>query len=721
MTLRAEGGGVPRDRAIALQHGREADPFAILGPHLTAHGWQIRTFMPDAAAVFLCCDDGKTPMQQHPDAAGLWTATMPVAPSYRFEAHFLDGAVYGWQDAYRYGSLFHDNWSQSSNGLRLWKCLGAHCVEVSGVKGTFFAVWAPNARRVSVVGDFNRWDGRRAPMRLQHGCGIWEIFLPDVTAEALYKFEVLGADGIMRLKADPYGQQAERAPGNASIVTMKSAFAWTDKDWMTTRGSRHTPDAPISIYEIHLGSWRGQGGYEGLCVSLLDYVEDMGFTHIELMPVHEHPFAGSWGYQPVGLYAPAARYGKPDQLRTFVNAAHSRGIGVILDWVPAHFPEDPHGLAMFDGTALYEHQDSREGRHPDWGTLIYNFGRREVKEFLTSNALYWLEEFHVDALRVDAVASMIYRDYSRPAGEWIPNIYGGNQNLEAIAFLQDLNTAVYREAPGIMMIAEESTSYPGVTRPVDQQGLGFGYKWNMGWMNDILRYMSRESIHKKYHHHEATFSTVYAGSEHYILPFSHDEVVHGKKSLLAKMPGDAKQQFANLRALYAFMWGHPGKKLLFMGQEFAQSREWNHDENLNWWEADQPQGRAMLSFLRDLNRLYRRYPALHGSDRDGFTWVDANADQDSLFVWLRHVPNDPAPVLIAINMTPVDREVQIGLPRAGNWREILNSDAAAYGGGNLGNLGRISALDMPMQGQPYGATLTVPGLSAIWLTPDKQN
>jgi 1,4-alpha-glucan branching enzyme len=605
---------------------------------------------------------------------------------------------------------------------RLWQVLGAHLISHEGVEGVHFAVWAPNAERVSVVGNFNVWDGRRHPMRRRGITGVWETFVPGLGEGETYKYEIRGAGGHLQpLKADPVGFGSEHPPANASVVR-RIGGDWHDREWMAGRHARQNVDAAISVYEVHLGSWRRAPGdrmlsYVELAEQLIDYAAGMGFTHIELLPISEYPFDGSWGYQPVGLFAPTIRHGTPSEFRAFVDAAHRKGLGVILDWVPGHFPTDAHGLGRFDGTALYEHQDPREGFHQDWNTLIYNYGRVEVQNYLVSNALYWLEEYHVDALRVDAVASMLYRDYSRKEGQWVPNRDGGRENYEAIAVLQRMNTIAYGESPGVMTIAEESTAFPGVSRPVHWGGLGFGFKWNMGWMNDTLNYMQKEPIHRKYHHHQMTFGLHYAWSENYILPISHDEVVHGKGSMLSKMPGNGWEQFANLRAYYGFMWAHPGKKLLFMGQEFAQGREWNHNHSLDWHQLDVPAHKGVQSLVADLNRIYRSTPALHVNDArpEGFQWLEANDADASVYSWVRKGGEKDKPVVAVVNMTPVERRYRLGLPAAGTWLEILNTDSDIYGGGNRGNLGGVAAEKTPWNGQPQSALVTLPPLSALYL------
>jgi 1,4-alpha-glucan branching enzyme len=607
---------------------------------------------------------------------------------------------------------------------RLYEKLGAHPVTLAGAEGVVFAVWAPNARRVSVVGDFNGWDGRRHPMRKRHEAGVWELFIPGVQRGACYKYEIIGVDGTkLPLKADPLAFAAEVPPSTASRVHGLVAHEWGDDEWVATRGGLQDRSAPVSIYEVHLGSWRrGEGNsfldYDRLADELIPYVRDLGFTHIELLPISEHPFSGSWGYQPVGLFAPTSRFGDPNGFARFVDRCHANGIGVLVDWVPAHFPSDPHGLARFDGTALYEHEDPRLGFHKDWNTLIYNFGRQEVSNFLESNALFWLDRYHVDGLRVDAVASMLYRDYSRDPGEWVPNVHGGRENLEAVSFLRDMNTHAYGDFPSTITVAEESTAWPGVSRPVDVGGLGFGYKWNMGWMHDTLSYMERDPMYRSYHHDEMTFGLVYAYSENFILPLSHDEVVHGKGSLLTKMPGDRWQQFANLRAYLAFMWTHPGKKLLFMGGEFGQEREWNHDQSLDWHLLADPSHRGIQSLVRDLNALYRSIPALHELDCEpsGFEWVDGGNTQQSLLSYIRKGKSGSGRALVVCNFTPqVHHRCRFGVPAAGRWVERLNSDSEAYGGSNVGNLGGVEAEKQSAHGRPYSLEITVPPLATIVL------
>lgn len=603
-------------------------------------------------------------------------------------------------------------------------CLGAHLATVDGVDGVCFAVWAPNAQRVAVVGDFNGWDGRRHPMYLRRQCGVWEAFVPGVVAGQRYKFELIARDGsLLPLKADPVARQTEMPPATASVVAAQDDFVWTDDEWMVSRGRRQQPDAPIAIYEVHFGSWMATPGephtWATIGKRLIEYAVSMGFTHLELLPITEYPFGGSWGYQPLGMYAPTARFGTPAEFAQFVDDCHGAGLALILDWVPAHFPSDLHGLADFDGTALYEHADPRQGFHPDWNTLIYNMGRNEVSNFLLCSALEWLQRYHVDGLRVDAVASMLYLDYSREPGQWTPNRYGGRENLEAVEFLQRLNAVIAERSPGAIMIAEESTSWPGVTAPQATGGLGFQYKWNMGWMHDTLRYMRHEPIHRRFHHHDMTFAMVYAYSEQFILPLSHDEVVHGKGSLLGKMPGDNWQRLANLRAYYGFMWAHPGKKLLFMGGELAQASEWNHDTQLDWAALGSVDHAGVQQLVRDLNRLYRRMPALYASDAEaqGFAWVIGDDQNNSVFAFLRM--HGGQCVLAVSNLTPVPRiDYRIGVPVAGRWMESLNTDAQAYGGSNMGNGGSLLTDERPQHGYEQSLALVLPPLATLILAPE---
>jgi 1,4-alpha-glucan branching enzyme len=722
----------PEDARL-LQNGTHGDPFAVLGPHERDGTRHVAVFHPGLARLE-AIDGGRSyPLDRHAAAPDLFAGAVPGSGDYRLRATNGEGHVWEFEDAYRFGPVIGEMDEYllgEGTHRRLWQVLGAHVRAHEGVQGTHFAVWAPNAKRVSVVGPFNSWDGRRAPMRRRGATGVWEIFLPGIGEGECYKYELLASDGTVQpLKADPVGFGAEHPPKTASVVRDISGYGWHDGEWIGHRAGNNARTAPMSVYEVHLGSWKRKAeegnrplSYREAAEELVDYAADMGFTHLEFLPLSEHPFDGSWGYQPVGLFAPTIRHGPPHEFRDLVDAAHARGLGVILDWVPAHFPTDAHGLARFDGTALYEHADPREGFHHDWNTLIYNFGRTEVANFLFSNALFWLEEYHVDGLRVDAVASMLYRDYSRKEGEWVPNIHGGRENLEAIEMLQKMNTLAYGEVGGILTVAEESTSFPGVSRPVDMGGLGFGYKWNMGWMNDTLDYFGRAPVHRKFHHHQLTFGLLYAFSENFILPISHDEVVHGKGTLLSRMPGDDWEQFANVRAYFGFMWGHPGKKLLFMGQDFAQRAEWSHAGQLDWGLLDAPWHAGVRMLVRDLNTLYRATPALHvkDCDADGFRWIEANAADISVYAWMRQGGPDDPPVVVVCNLTPVERrDYRVGLPSAGRWREVMNTDSERYGGGNRGNLGGVVAAEAPHHGMAASAEITLPPLSVLFLMPER--
>ncbi|MBC7477348.1 MAG: 1,4-alpha-glucan branching protein GlgB [Pseudorhodobacter sp.] len=712
--------------AQAIVDGRHGDPFAVLGPHQVGGEWVVTAFVPGAEKLFLIGPKFAKVIEgrQVPGFDGLFQITMAKKGAYRLKAHG-NGTEWEFEDPFRFGPVMgelDEYLLGEGTHQRIWQVLGAHLITHEGVEGVHFAVWAPNAQRVSVVGDFNIWDGRRHPMRRRGATGVWETFVPGLKDGASYKYEIRSNSGeLMPLKADPVGFGSEHPPANASVVRDIRPRVWDDTAWMDTRLAAQNIHSPISVYEVHLGSWKRAPGnrmlsYLELADQLVDYVADMGFTHIELMPVSEYPFDGSWGYQPVGLFAPTIRHGTPQEFRAFVEAAHKKSIGVLLDWVPGHFPSDAHGLARFDGSALYEHQDPREGFHQDWNTLIYNYGRTEVSNYLVSNALYWLEEYHLDGLRVDAVASMLYRDYSRKAGEWVPNKDGGRENYEAIAVLQRTNIVAYGEVPGIVTIAEESTAFPGVSRPASNGGLGFGFKWNMGWMNDTLSYMQKDPVYRKHHHNQMTFGLVYAWSENYILPISHDEVVHGKGSMIAKMPGNGWEKFANLRAYYGFMWAHPGKKLLFMGCEFAQGAEWNHKQSLDWHQLDLPEHKGVQSLVRDLNAVLRATPALYLNDTqpDGFLWLEGGDAEGSTFVWARRGGPDDKMLIAAVNMTPIERRVRIGLTAAGHWDEVLNTDAAAYGGGNRGNLGGVDAEPVAWHGQKQSALVTLPPLSAVY-------
>ncbi len=732
---------VPRNapdasRIEAIIRGRLGDPFAVLGPHQLPNGAKTLTvFAPDAAEAEAVDTDGKVLAElSRINAEGVFFGNLPkdfaLDTPYRLKMRAGD---HEWEreDPYRFPPFLgemDEYLIAEGRHEEIYTRLGAHPTTQQGVSGVAFSLWAPNARRVSLVGHFNAWDGRRHPMRRRFGGGLWELFVPGLVAGDLYKFEIIGAHGeVLPLKADPLSFQQEQSPGTGSIVHGLPRHAWKDGDWMTRREAESLKERPVSIYEVHLGSWRrGAEGevldYATMGDLLVDYVTDMGFTHVEFLPVSEHPFTGSWGYQPIGLFAPTSRYGTPEDFAQLVDRLHQAGIGVIVDWVPAHFPSDTHGLARFDGTALYEHEDPRQGFHQDWNTLIYNFGRNEVANFLRASGLFWLEKYHVDALRVDAVASMLYLDYSRNEGEWVPNQYGGRENLDAIDFLRDTNRQVEARAPGAATIAEESTAFPGVSRPIDEGGLGFNFKWNMGWMHDSLSYIQQDPVYRKYCHHQMTFSIHYAWSENFVLPISHDEVVHGKGSLLNKMPGDRWQKFANLRAYLAFMWTHPGKKLLFMGCEFGQEREWNHDVSLDWHLLGDEKHAGTQSLVRDLNHLYASEPALHRLDCDpaGFEWVDGGDTERSIFAFLRKAESGTRPALVISNMTPVVREnYRIGVPEGGIWKELINSDAEGYGGSNVGNAGKVSATQEESHERPFSLSLTLPPLATIVLTPDR--
>jgi 1,4-alpha-glucan branching enzyme len=710
----------------ALMEGRLTDPFAFLGPHRDDAGVVVRTFQPGADEVLASQDgDALTPLKQ--EAPGLFCGRLPADGHYRLRVRWGE-AVHEAEDPYAFGLMLGDldlHLFTEGSHWELAQRMGAQPMEMEGVPGIGFSVWAPNARRVSVVGDFNSWDGRRHPMRLRSPSGVWELFVPRLAPGERYKFEIVGAGGdLLPLKSDPLARMTEAPPATGSIAASAWDFSWTDSDWMAERAARHAADAPIAVYEVHAASWlrpesdpQGILDWDALAERLIPYVTDLGFTHVELLPIMEHPFGGSWGYQPLGQFAPSARFGSPDGFARFVDACHRQGLGVILDWVPAHFPTDPHGLAQFDGTALYEHADPREGFHQDWNTLIYNLGRREVSGFLIASALHWLETFHVDGLRVDAVASMLYRDYSREAGEWVPNRYGGRENLESIDFLKRLNAVVAERCPGAIVVAEESTAWPGVTAPVSDGGLGFHYKWNMGWMHDTLHYMERDPVHRAWHHNEMTFGMVYAFTERFMLPLSHDEVVHGKGSLLGKMPGDRWRKFANLRSYLAFMWAHPGKKLLFMGGELGQESEWNHDAEIPWDLLSQPDHAGLQRLVRDLNRLYASTPALHRTDADphGFRWLASDAAA-SVFAFLRRAGDGAPPIIFAANLTPEPRhDYVLGAPLPGVWEEVLNSDAAVYGGANIGAGGMLHTQHEPAGGEPFSLRLVLPPLGAVIL------
>jgi 1,4-alpha-glucan branching enzyme len=716
----------------AIASGRHGNPFAVLGPHRAGRTSVVRTFQPQAERVFVCDDkeSGGVAMRRI-HTAGIFEAVIPDCAT-RYRLRIDKGAdTVDVEDPYRFPSALGEldlHLIGEGRHRRLYDKLGAHCQRLLGVDGVHFAVWAPNAMRVSVVGAFNDWDGRRTAMRFHPGVGVWDIFIPGLAAGALYKYELLDSAGrLLPLKSDPFATRCEAPPGNASIV-FTSEYSWGDEQWMARQGDSMALDRPHCIYEVHLGSWRRcveEAGrplsYVELADELVEYVRDMGFTHVEFLPLTEHPFDGSWGYQPIGLYAPTHRFGGPDDLRYLIDRCHRAGIGVVMDWVPAHFPRDPHGLGRFDGTALYEHDDPRRGAHPDWGTLVFNYGRSEVQNYLVTNALYWADEFHIDALRVDAVASMLYLDYSRKAGEWLPNQHGGNENLEAIAFLRRLNEEVHQRQT--VTIAEESTAWPAVSRPTYAGGLGFSYKWNMGWMNDTLKYMREDPVHRRYHHDLMTFGMMYALDENFVLPLSHDEVVHGKGSLIRRMPGDDWQRFANLRALFGYMYGYPGKKLLFMGDEFAQLREWNHDQSLDWHLCGDARHAGVQQLIRDLNRLYRTTPALFELDyeRAGFEWIDWNDRDNSVFSWLRR-DRRGNPVIVVANFTPVVRhDYRVGVPIPGDYAEVLNTDSTAYAGSGIGNFGRATAASMPSHGREFSLSLVVPPLATLMLTPVTAN
>ena len=701
--------------------GRHADPFQYLGPHTENNETVVRVFLPDARRVVAIGERSERELSRVDDA-GLFAGPFDE-PNYRLRAQFGDSVV-EFEDPYRFPPLLSDYdlyLLGEGSHLRLYEKLGAHLTTLESVAGVGFVVWAPNAQRVSVVGDFNFWDGRRHAMRVR-GNGYWEIFVPGARADDKYKYEIVGRDGrLLPLKSDPVAFGTEMRPATASVVVDSARLPRP----APAREAINALDAPMSIYEVHLGSWRRKGewgqywlSYRELAEQLPRYAADMGFTHVELMPVMEHPFDGSWGYQTTGLFAPTSRFGSPADFALLVDALHKAGVGVLLDWVPGHFPDDPHGLAQFDGTALYEHADPRQGRHLDWGTMVYNYGRVEVTNFLLSNALFWLDRYGADGLRVDAVASMLYLDYSRPAGDWVPNKHGGRENIDAISFLRRANTEVFGHYPQATTAAEESTAWPMVSRPVDWGGLGFGYKWNMGWMHDTLDYIAKDPIYRRHHHGNILFGLHYAFSENFILPLSHDEVVHGKRSILGRMPGDRWQRFANLRAYYGFMFGHPGKKLLFMGSEFAQDSEWNHDIGLPWYITGQSEHAGVQRLVRDLNHLYRDTPALHALDCDasGFEWLVADDAAHSTFAWLRKGKKETERCVVVVNFTPqVLHDYRVRVPFAGRWREVLNSDAALYGGSNVGNAGAVSTVVTRDSPELH---LVVPPLAAVFLVPE---
>jgi 1,4-alpha-glucan branching enzyme len=717
------------DALERLLTARHHDPFDLLGLHPAPDGWVLRVHRPNATRIALLLEEGEVELTRT-DARGLFEWRGALAPPRPWRLTIREGGqAFTLVDPYAFGPLLSEQEIYLFNEGRLleaWRSLGGHAMEIDGVVGVRFAVWAPNAERVSVVGDFNAWDGRVHAMRVRGGSGIWELFIPGLAAGDLYKFEIRARDsGAIMVKADPYARQFEKRPGTAAVVPTPAAHAWNDGEWLRERGQRDWLHAPMNIYEMHAGSWRrhGDGSYldwRELAAELVPHVVELGFTHIELMPVTEHPLDESWGYQTTGYFAPTSRFGSPDDFRYFVDACHQAGIGVLLDWVPGHFPMDAWALARFDGTALYEHADPRLGVHQEWGTHIFNYGRGEVKGFLLASAHYWLSEFHLDGLRVDAVASMIYLDYSRKHGEWLPNKYGGRENLEALDFLREMNAMVHERFPGALTIAEESTAWPMVSRPVYVGGLGFSMKWNMGWMNDTLAYIQQDPVYRRYHHNNLTFGQLYAYSENFVLPFSHDEVVHGKGSLVGKMPGDAWQKFANLRLLLTYQMTSPGKKLNFMGNEFGQGREWSEQAGLDWslLEIDWHEGARKC--LRDLNHLYRDLPPLHDLDFqvEGFAWIDCHDADQSVLAFQRRDRQGRA-VVVALNFTPVPREgYRIGVPSAGFWREIFNSDSAFYGGGNLGNGAGLMTEALPWMGYEQSVTITLPPLAGVVLYQD---
>ncbi|MFF1572872.1 1,4-alpha-glucan branching protein GlgB [Leifsonia sp. NPDC058292] len=711
----------------AVSVGSYHDPHAVLGQHPAAASGVtdpvtvIRTLRPLASEVSAVLSTGARIELAHL-AHGIWQGVDIVGgDGYRIEARYPDGSVWTADDPYRFAPTIGEldlHLIGEGRHEQLWSALGAHVREIDGVRGTAFTVWAPHARAVRVVGEFNGWDGTQHALRSMGPTGVWEIFVPEVGAGAIYKFDLLGVNGAWVRRADPMARAAEIPPATASVVTERG-HAWNDGDWMQQRSSTDVHAGPMSVYELHFGSWRPGLGYREAADQLIDYVGALGYTHVEFLPLSEHPFGGSWGYQVTGYYAPTSRFGSPDDLRYLIDRLHQAGIGVLLDWVPGHFPKDEWALANFDGQPLYEHGDPRRGEQKDWGTLVFDFGNSQVRNFLVANALYWLEEFHIDGLRVDAVASMLYLDYSREEGEWVPNIHGGRENLEAIGFLQEVTATSYKRNPGTVMIAEESTSWPGVTAPTSSGGLGFGLKWNMGWMHDSLQYIQEDPMYRSYHHSEITFSFVYAFSENFMLPISHDEVVHGKGSLLGKMPGDHWQQLANVRAFLAFMWSHPGKQLLFMGQEFGQPSEWSEERGLDWWILDQPSHRGLWDLVAQLNALYREHPALWQLDNDpaGFDWLDGSDAAGNVVSFLRwDREGNPIAVLMNFSGNP-HGEYRIGLPFAGEWEELLNTDAEAFGGSGVGNLGSVTAVDEPWGGRPASAVLTLPPLGGLWLRP----
>ncbi|MDP6042756.1 MAG: 1,4-alpha-glucan branching protein GlgB [Candidatus Latescibacteria bacterium] len=718
--------------------GDHHDPFAILGMHVVStpqgQGLTVRAFLPDAESVDIVTQKNETFSLSKYHDTGFFELTLTNHQTpfpYHFAVTYPNDVKADVIDPYAFPPVLSDfdlHLHAEGNHHHIYDKLGAHPIEFQNHTGVSFAVWAPNARRVSVVGDFNHWNGCQHPMRNRGNTGIWEIFIPNLSPGTVYKFEIKAQNGDVFTKSDPYGFQMEHRPRTASIVHQSTEEIWTDQDWLETRRERDHHTSPMAIYEIHLGSWRRNSHednrpltYRECAHELVDYVLEMGYTHIELLPVMEHPLDESWGYQVTGYFAPTSRFGTPEDFKYFVNHCHNNGIGVILDWVPAHFPTDAHGLAQFDGSAVYEHADPRQGAHPDWGTLIFNYARNEVRNFLIANALFWIEKYHIDGLRVDAVASMLYLDYSRNEGEWVPNRYGGRENLAAIEFMHQLNEVVHARFPGMLMIAEESTSWPGVSRPVYLGGLGFGFKWNMGWMNDTLSYIEKEPVHRKFHHDNLTFGLVYAFHENFILVLSHDEVVHGKGSLIDKMPGDRWQKFANLRLFYAFQYAHPGKKLLFMGGEFGQWREWDSQSSIHWHLLEENDHTGLQRLVKDLNTLYRNEPAFYDQDFDqaGFEWIELHDAQNSVISFLRRSHTNDAPLVFACNFTPVPRkDYRIGVPYSGTYREILNTDAKLYGGSNTGNQGAVNTEPTKSHDHPHSLQITLPPLAAVIFKPE---
>ena len=722
--------GLPVDELDVFLAGAHPDPFRILGPHRLGDDLAIRIFRPDAKEVSIVVpgqEEQRFPAKRL-RREGFFQATLPGMRrdlDYRVHLTGWDDSTAIVRDPYSYGIIMGEvdlHLFSEGNHLQIFEKFGAHLRTIGHADGVYFAVWAPNAQRVSVVSDCNGWDGRVNPMRRLLGSGVWELFLPGVGEGVHYKFEIRTPGGALLLKSDPFGLFSQHGIETSSMVYNLDRYQWADREWMEARPARRLHTSALSVYEVHLGSWRRKTdednrplSYLELSETLIPYVVEMGYTHIELMPVAEHPFEGSWGYQVTNYYAPTSRFGSPDEFRHFVDKCHQAGIGVIMDWVPAHFPKDAHGLAEFDGTDLYEHMDPRQGEHQDWGTLIFNFGRNEVRNFLIGNALFWLDKYHIDGLRVDAVASMLYLDYSRKAGEWVPNAFGGRENLEAVFFLKRFNEVCYERFPGIMTIAEESTAWPGVSRPTHLGGLGFGFKWNMGWMHDFLHYMALDPIFRRYHHNNITFSLMYAFQEHFVLVLSHDEVVHGKRSLLNKMPGDEWQQFANLRMFYAWMYGHPGKKLLFMGGEFGQRREWNHDRELDWDLLALSRHDGLRRLVQHLNYVYKTEPALWDLDdtHEGFEWIDFHDADNSVVAFMRR-SRDGDVIVFAVNATPLVRHgYRLGVPGGGFYREIINTDAETYGGSNVGNMGGFEAEDFPWQGRTHSLMISLPPLATV--------